>query len=130
MDETYSGSGIATFQISRSDMFPNAFTVGLKIKQKHRITGMKKKFGLIHQLQSVGANSVHQDDNAFVRLSRDKPAMNYSAAGTLKLNQFNWQISRWFSNFAIAWGDKNISSAPGEYQKGNGSNENSAGEYF
>jgi len=66
MDEIYGGSGIAAFQISRSDMFPDAFAVSLKIKQKHRITGMKKKFGLIHQLQSVGANSVHQNDNAFV----------------------------------------------------------------
>jgi len=56
--------------------------------------------------------------------------MNYSAAGTLELNRFSWQISRRFSNFTIAWGDKNISSTPGEYQKGNGSNENSARDYF
>jgi hypothetical protein len=91
---------------------------------------MKKKFGLIYQLQSVGANSMHQNDDAFVCLSCDKPAMNYSAAGTLKLNRFSRQISRWFSNFAIAWGDKNISGAPGEYQEGNGSNKNSARDNF
>ena len=103
-------------------MLSDAFAVSLKIKQKHRITGVKKKFGLIHQLQSVGANSVHQNDNAFVWPSGDEPSMNYCATGAWKLNRLNRQISRWFSYFAIAWGDKNISGAPGEYQKSNGSN--------
>src|ERR1017187_1017982 len=110
-------------------MFSNALAVSLKIKQKHRITGMKKKFGLIHQLQSVAANSVHQNDNAFVCLSGNKPAMNYSAARTRKLNRFNRQISGWFSNFGITWGDKNIAGTPCEYQKGNGSYKNSASDF-
>ena len=114
MDKIYGGSGIATFQISGGDMLPDALAVGLKIKQKNRIAGTKKKFGLIYQLQSVGANSVHQNDNAFVWLSCDKPAMNYCAAGAWKLNRLNRQISRWFSNFAIAWSNKNIPFVPCE----------------
>lgn len=114
MDKIYGGSGIATFQISRSGMFSNAFAVSLKIKQQYRITGMKKKFGLIYQLQSVGANSVLQNDNAFVWLPCDKPSMNYCATGAGKLNRLNREISRWFSNFTIAWSNKNIPFVPCE----------------
>ena len=114
MNKIYGGNGIATFQISRSDMFSDAFAVSLKIKERHRVTSVKKKFGVIHQLQSIGANSVHQDDNSFVWLPRDKPAMNYCATGTWKLNRFNRQISGWLSDFIITWGDKNISFVPRE----------------
>jgi len=88
--------------------------VSLKIKQQHRITGMKKKLGLTRQLQPVGANPMHQNDHAFVGLSGNQPAMHCRAAGTWKFNRFNRQISRWFSNFAIAGGDKNIPFVPRE----------------
>ena len=70
-------------------MLSDALTMSLKIKQKHRITGMKKKSGMIHQLQPVGANSVQQDDNAFIRLPNNKPAMHHRATGTWELNRFN-----------------------------------------
>ena len=130
MDKIYGGSGITAFQISRSDMFSNAFAVSLKIKQQHRITGMKKKFGLIYQLQSVGANSVHQNDNAFIRLPGNKPAVQFCATGAWKLDRLNRQISRWLSNFTIIWSDKNIPFMPGKQSKCQSSNRKNACDKF
>jgi hypothetical protein len=73
---------------------------------------------------------MHQDDDAFVWFSRNKPAMHYCTAGTWKLNRFNRQISRLLSNFAIAWGDQNISFMPGKQSKGESSNRGKASNKF
>jgi len=91
---------------------------------------MKKKFGMIHQLQSVGANAMHQDDNTFSRLARKQPAMHCCAAGTLELNRLNRQIGGRFSNFAIAWSNQNRSLVPREQNKGKRSDQKKAGNYF
>jgi len=113
-DKIHGSGSITTFQISGSDMPSNTFAVSLKIKQQHRIAGMEKKFRMIRQLHSIGANSVHQDDNAFIRLSCNKPAMQSCTTGTGKFHRLNRQIGGWFSDFAIAWSNKNSSLVPGE----------------
>ena len=117
MNKIHGSGSITTFQVSGSDMPSNAFAVRLKIKQQHRIAGVKKEPGMVQQLQSVGANSVHQNDDACSRLPGKKPAMNCCAAGTLKLNCLNRQIGGRFSDFAIAWRDKDASLVPGKYNE-------------
>ena len=65
MDKIHRGSSVTTFQVSCGDVPSLAFAVSLKIKQQHRITGMKKKSDESHHLQPVGANSMHQNDHTF-----------------------------------------------------------------
>jgi hypothetical protein len=78
---------------------------------------MKKKAGAIQHLPPVCADSVQQNNHAFSRLSRNKPAMQGCAAGTGKFHKLNRQIGGRFSYFAVTWSNKNVSLMPSEQNK-------------
>lgn len=75
MNKLHRGGRIAAFQIAGGDVSADALAVGLKIKEQHRITGVKQKSGVIQQLQPIGADSVHQDDHPLAGLSGNQPAV-------------------------------------------------------